>query len=78
MASLSGGVLTITWTTADGYAGVFAWTLAPDCSGSGTLTFTKVGAGDPRVGKSYPGTVTGPAPTEDTTTPTTTGGIPAQ
>jgi hypothetical protein len=61
-ASLSGNVLTITWTTSDGYAGVYRWTLDEQCGGSGTLTFTKVAPGDPRQGQSFASTVDGPPP----------------
>lgn len=61
---LQGDVLTITWATSDGYEGVYRWTLDAACKGRGTLTFTKVGPGDDRAGKSYPSIVTGPAPVE--------------
>ena len=64
-AFLSNGRLRIEWTTADGYAGTYQWTLdpsTPDCSGTGTLLFTKVAEGDPRGGKSFASTVSGPAP----------------
>jgi hypothetical protein len=61
-ASLSGNILTITWTTSDGYAGVYRWTLDAQCNGSGMLTFTKVGPGDPRQGQSFASTVDGPPP----------------
>jgi hypothetical protein len=61
---LQGDVLTITWQTSNGYAGVYEWTLDATCTGSGTLTFTEVGPGDDRKGKSYKSTVTGPAPVE--------------
>jgi hypothetical protein len=64
-ASLAGDVLTIDWKTSNGYAGVYRWTLKPDCTGSGTLTFTQVGPGDDRGGKTYPSTVQGPVPSED-------------
>ena len=67
-ATLSNDVLTIDWTTSDGYAGVYRWTLAADCTGTGTLTFTKVGPGDDRAGKSYPSSVKGPPPPEPTPT----------
>jgi FecR protein len=63
-AALSNGVLTIDWTTSDGYAGHSRWTLDASCKGTGTLTFTKVGPGDDRAGKSYPSTITGPPPIE--------------
>jgi hypothetical protein len=65
-ATLAGGVLTIDWTTSDGYAGVYRWTLDAACKGTGTLTFTKVGPGDDRAGKSFPSTVTGPPPVQVT------------
>jgi hypothetical protein len=61
-ATLAGNVLTITWTTSNGYAGVYKWTLGANCSGTGTLTFTAVAPGDQRAGKSFPSTVQGPPP----------------
>jgi peptidoglycan hydrolase-like protein with peptidoglycan-binding domain len=64
-ATLSGGVLTITWTTTNGYAGVYRWTLNTQCGGTGTLKFDKTAPGDTRQGKSFASTVTGPPP-EDT------------
>jgi hypothetical protein len=57
-ATLAGSVLTITWTTADAWAGVYRWTLTPTCSGTGTLTFTK----GPRAGTVLASTVRGSAP----------------
>ena len=62
-ATLSGNVLTIDWTTTNGYAGVYRWSLEATCNGTGTLTFTKMPPGDNR-GNSHPSTVTGPAPAE--------------
>lgn len=63
-ATLANGVLTIDWTTSNGYAGVYRWTLDAACKGPGTLTFNKVGPGDGRAGKSFPSTVTGPPPVQ--------------
>ena len=65
-ATLVGNVLTITWKTSNGYAGVYRWTLGANCSGTGTLTFTAVAPGDQRAGKSFPSTVQGPPPSTQT------------
>jgi hypothetical protein len=61
---LQGDVLTITWSTADGYAGHSRWTLDASCKGKGKLTFTETADGDPRKGKSFDSTISGPAPVE--------------
>jgi hypothetical protein len=63
-ATLANNVLTIDWTTSNGYAGTYRWDLNASCGGTGELTFTKVGQGDDRKGKSYKSTVKGPAPHE--------------
>lgn len=63
-ATLKNGDLTIVWTTTNGYAGTYRWTLNAQCGGSGELTFTETPDGDNRKGKSYKSTVTGPAPHE--------------
>ena len=57
-ATLAGSALKITWTTTNGWAGVYRWTLGPRCSGNGTLTFSK----GPRSGESASSKVTGPPP----------------
>ncbi len=54
-ATLAGSVLTIVWTTADGWGGVYRWTLDKDCAGTGTLSFTK----GPRAGDVLESTVRG-------------------
>jgi hypothetical protein len=54
-ATLTASVLTITWTTVDGWAGVYRWTLDKTCSGKGTLSFTK----GPRAGETVNSTVRG-------------------
>lgn len=54
-ATLAGSLLTITWTTADGWGGVYRWTLDKTCSGKGTLSFTK----GPRSGDVVNSTVRG-------------------
>ncbi len=54
-ATLAGSVLTITWTTADGWGGVYRWTLDKTCRGQGTLSFTK----GPRAGDVVKSTVRG-------------------
>lgn len=61
-ATLSGGVLTINWTTPEsGYAGVFRWTLNANCGGTGKLTFS---APESVAGDEYDSTVDGPDPVE--------------
>jgi hypothetical protein len=62
-ATLSDGVLTITWKTSDdAYEGVYRWTLDAQCAGTGTLTWTKKPEGETR-GTTFASTVKGPAPT---------------
>lgn len=63
-ATLGSNELTINWAISENFQGVYRWSLRADCSGTGTLTYTKVAPGDPRAGQSYPSTVQGPAPTE--------------
>jgi hypothetical protein len=60
-ATLSGGKLTIKWTAASGYAGVYEWTLDAECNGTGTLKFS---APEEVKDDEYPSTVDGPAPVE--------------
>lgn len=67
-ASLSGGVLKITWQTTNGYAGVYKWTLNAQCAGTGTLTWTRKPASETR-GTTFASTVTGPPPTESAADP---------
>src|SRR5688572_2837126 len=66
-ATLSNDTLKINWGVPDReraeYAGVYEWKLNADCTGSGTLKFTKTPAGDGRENHPpYPSTVTGPPP----------------
>jgi hypothetical protein len=66
-ATLSNDTLKINWGVPDrehpDYAGVYEWKLNADCTGKGTLTFTKTPPGDGRENHPpYPSTVTGPPP----------------
>ena len=59
-ATLSDGNLTITWTAPTAMRASTAGGWTPAARATGTLTFTKVDPGEPRAGKSYPSSVTGP------------------